>query len=123
MDDKQKYMRWLEEMWNLHNSISREEKRKEEVLKVFRRPSLPLKASRRRSVFSALGTLPVGSRCAGPICPSLRSTRSRELANTTARGERAPLPGSMDGRATARVIGGLQHKHRHHPHEEQDRQG
>ncbi len=38
MDDKQKYMRWLEEMWNLHNSISREEeeeKRKEEVLKVF----------------------------------------------------------------------------------------
>ena len=35
MNDKQKYMRWLEEMWNLHNSISREEKRKEEVLKVF----------------------------------------------------------------------------------------
>jgi hypothetical protein len=28
-------MRWLEEMRNLHNSISREEKRKEEVLKVF----------------------------------------------------------------------------------------
>ena len=35
MNDKQKYMRWLEEMWNLYNSISREEKRKEEVLKVF----------------------------------------------------------------------------------------
>ena len=35
MDDKQKYMRWLETMWDLHNSISREEKRKAEVLKVF----------------------------------------------------------------------------------------
>ena len=35
MDDKQKYMRWLETMWDLHNRISREEKRKAEVLKVF----------------------------------------------------------------------------------------
>jgi hypothetical protein len=35
MDDKQKYMRWLETMWDLHNRISREEKRKAEVLEVF----------------------------------------------------------------------------------------
>jgi hypothetical protein len=35
MDDKEKYLRWLEEMWDLHNNITREEKRKEEVLKVF----------------------------------------------------------------------------------------
>ncbi len=35
MDDKEKYMRWLETMWDLHNSISREEKRKAEVLEVF----------------------------------------------------------------------------------------
>ena len=35
MDDKQKYMRWLETMWDLHNRISREEKRKTEVLEVF----------------------------------------------------------------------------------------
>jgi hypothetical protein len=35
MDDKQKYMRWLETLWDLHNRISREEKRKEEVLEVF----------------------------------------------------------------------------------------
>ena len=35
MDDKEKYMRWLETMWYLHNQISREEKRKAEVLEVF----------------------------------------------------------------------------------------
>ncbi len=35
MDDKEKYMRWLETMWDLHNRISREEKRKAEVLEVF----------------------------------------------------------------------------------------
>jgi hypothetical protein len=35
MDDKEKYMRWLEEMWDLHNRISHEEKRKAEVLEVF----------------------------------------------------------------------------------------
>jgi hypothetical protein len=35
MDDKEKYMRWLETMWDLHNRISREEKRKTEVLEVF----------------------------------------------------------------------------------------
>jgi hypothetical protein len=35
MDDKQKYMRRLETMWEIHNRISREEKRKEEVLEVF----------------------------------------------------------------------------------------
>jgi hypothetical protein len=35
MDDKQKYMRWLETMWDLYNRISREEKRKAEVLEVF----------------------------------------------------------------------------------------
>ena len=35
MDDKEKYMRWLETMWELHSSISREEKRKKEVLEIF----------------------------------------------------------------------------------------
>ena len=35
MDDKEKYMRWLETMWDLHNRISREEKRKTEILEVF----------------------------------------------------------------------------------------
>ena len=35
MDDKEKYMRWLETMWDLHHNISREEKRKSEVLEVF----------------------------------------------------------------------------------------
>ena len=35
MHDKQKHMRWLETMWEIHNRISREEKRKAEVLEVF----------------------------------------------------------------------------------------
>lgn len=40
MDDKEKYLRWLEEMWDvhkfdIHGSTEREEKRKEEVLGVF----------------------------------------------------------------------------------------
>ena len=53
----------------------------------------------------------------------LRSTRPRELANTAARGERAFLASSsVDSSANARESGGPQHKHRHHPHHEQDRQ-
>ncbi len=40
MDDKEKYMRWLEEMWDvqkfdIHGRAEREEKRKEEVLEIF----------------------------------------------------------------------------------------
>ncbi len=35
MDDKEMSMRWLQTMWDLHNQISREEKRKAEVLEVF----------------------------------------------------------------------------------------
>ncbi len=40
MDDKEKYLRWMEEMWNIqkfdiHGSTEREEKRKEEVLEIF----------------------------------------------------------------------------------------
>jgi hypothetical protein len=35
MHDKQKHVRWLETMWEIHNRISREEKRKAEVLEVF----------------------------------------------------------------------------------------
>ncbi len=35
MDDKEKYLRWLEEIRELYNGITREEKRKEEVLKIF----------------------------------------------------------------------------------------
>ena len=41
MDDKQEYLRWLEEMWDvqkfdLQGSTEREEARTEEVLEVFR---------------------------------------------------------------------------------------
>jgi hypothetical protein len=41
MDDKQSYLRWLEEMWNvqkfdIHGSTEREEERTDEVLEVFR---------------------------------------------------------------------------------------
>jgi hypothetical protein len=41
MDDKQSYLRWLEEMWNIqkfdiHGSTEKEEERTEEVLEVFR---------------------------------------------------------------------------------------
>jgi hypothetical protein len=40
MDDKEKYLRWLEEMWSVHKfdphgGTEREEKRKEEVLEIF----------------------------------------------------------------------------------------
>jgi hypothetical protein len=40
IDDKEKYLRWLEEMWevqklDIYGSTEREEKRKEEVLKIF----------------------------------------------------------------------------------------
>ena len=35
MDYKEKHLRWLQVMWDLHKNISREEKRKEEVLKIF----------------------------------------------------------------------------------------
>ena len=42
MDYKDMYMRWLETMWYLHNQISREEKRKAEVLEVFENLCLPL---------------------------------------------------------------------------------
>ena len=41
MDDKEKYLHWLEEMWDVHKfdvqgSAGREEERTEEVLEVFR---------------------------------------------------------------------------------------
>lgn len=41
MDDKQEYLRWLEEMWDvqkfdLQGSTEREEERTEEVLEMFR---------------------------------------------------------------------------------------
>lgn len=41
MDDKQRYLRWLEEMWNVQKfdilgSTEQEEERTEEVLEVFR---------------------------------------------------------------------------------------
>ncbi len=40
MDDKKRYLRWLEEMWDvqkfdLQGSTEREEKRKEEILEMF----------------------------------------------------------------------------------------
>jgi hypothetical protein len=41
MDSKEKYLRWLEEMWNvhkfdIHGRTEREEERKEKVLETFR---------------------------------------------------------------------------------------
>ena len=35
MDDKQRHLRWMEMMWERHQSITREEKRKEEILRIF----------------------------------------------------------------------------------------
>ena len=35
VNDKERFMRRVETKWELHRSITREEKRKEEVLKVF----------------------------------------------------------------------------------------
>ena len=44
MNSKEKYMRWLEEMWDvhkfdIHGRTQREEKRKEEILQMFRKIS------------------------------------------------------------------------------------
>ena len=44
MDGKEKYLRWLEEMWDVHkvdvhSRTEREEERKEEVLQMFRKIS------------------------------------------------------------------------------------
>ncbi len=43
MDDKEKYLRWLEEMWDaqkfdVHGSAEREEKKADEILEMFRGP-------------------------------------------------------------------------------------
>ena len=35
MNYKERHMRWMEMMWERHQSMTREEKRKEEVLKIF----------------------------------------------------------------------------------------
>ncbi len=35
MDDKEKHLRWMEMMWERYKIISREEKRKEAVLRIF----------------------------------------------------------------------------------------
>ena len=35
MNDKERHLRWMEMMWERHQSITREEKRKEEVLEIF----------------------------------------------------------------------------------------
>jgi hypothetical protein len=44
MDSKENYLRWLEEMWDvhkfdIHGRTQREEERKEEILQMFRRIS------------------------------------------------------------------------------------
>ena len=36
MDEKERYLRWMETMWELHKGTTREEERKEEVLEVFK---------------------------------------------------------------------------------------
>ncbi len=35
MDYKERHLRWMEMMWERHQSLAREEKRKEEVLEIF----------------------------------------------------------------------------------------
>jgi hypothetical protein len=35
MDYKERYLRWMEMLWERHQSLTREEKRKEEVLEIF----------------------------------------------------------------------------------------
>ncbi len=35
MDYKERHLRWMEMLWERHQSTTREEKRKEEVLKIF----------------------------------------------------------------------------------------
>ncbi len=35
MDNKERHLRWMEMMWERHQSMAREEKRKEEVLEIF----------------------------------------------------------------------------------------
>jgi hypothetical protein len=35
MDYKERHLRWMEMMWERHQSLTREEKRKEEVLEIF----------------------------------------------------------------------------------------
>jgi hypothetical protein len=35
MDNRQRHLRWMEMLWDRYNSISCEEQRKEEVLKIF----------------------------------------------------------------------------------------
>jgi len=35
MDYKERHLRWMEMMWERHQSMTREEKRKEEVLEIF----------------------------------------------------------------------------------------
>jgi hypothetical protein len=59
MNDKERYMRW-ETKWDLHRGITREEKRKEEVLKVFEGLG-DLSKCRVEAPFSALGVLSVVS--------------------------------------------------------------
>ena len=36
MNDKERHFRWMEMMWEGHQSIAREEKRKDEVLEIFK---------------------------------------------------------------------------------------
>jgi hypothetical protein len=35
-DERERHLRWMESMWKRHQSIAREERRKEEVLDIFR---------------------------------------------------------------------------------------
>lgn len=35
MDYKERHLRWMEMLWERHQSTTREEKRKDEVLKIF----------------------------------------------------------------------------------------
>ena len=36
MNDKERHLRWMEMLWEYHQTITREEKRKEEVLEIFK---------------------------------------------------------------------------------------
>ena len=61
MDDREKYLRWLEEMWDaqkfdVHGSAEREEKKTDEILEMFRGPDRLSKRRVEPPEFSPRGT-------------------------------------------------------------------
>jgi hypothetical protein len=82
MDEKERYLRWMETMWELHKGTTREEKRKEEILEVFKDTSANLLSSARRPRISRPGRLPGSSK---PLTLPVAGVRGSSL--------RLPFPG------------------------------